>query len=322
MSPRPRDEDPGGVRARDERRSDMQLSELRQALERGRSADDWTNNLARFFAAHDLGYGHGTDNPRDEAYWLIRARQGWSADAWAEAPDPGLIDTIVDTARRRVSERRPLAYLLGEAWFAGLRFSVDGQVLIPRSPLAELIEQEFRPWCRLEPHDRVLDIGTGSGCLAVATAHYCAHATVDATDVSAGALAVARRNVRCHGLEDRVRLFQADLFDGLPGPYRIIMANPPYVPSARVGELPAEYGHEPELALDGGANGLDIVDRLVAGAADRLTQDGLLIVEVGEVQPEFQSRYKSLPATWLEFERGGDGVLLLTREELTGYLTD
>ena len=298
----------------------MDTTELRKGLERGRSGADWTDSLARFFAARNLSYGHGTDNPRDEAYWLIRAQQGWSERAWTAPPDRGLIDGIVDLARRRAVQRTPLAYLLGEAWFAGLRFTVDARVLVPRSPLAELIESRFRPWCRLKPGDRILDAGTGSGCLAVATAHHCAEVSVDATDISADALAVARRNVREHGLENRIRLIRTDLFEGLKGPYRIIMTNPPYVPSERLEELPAEYGHEPRTALDGGDSGLDLVDRILAGAAELLSGDGLLIVEVGEVQEAFQSRYPSLPATWLEFERGGEGVFLLTPEELAGYL--
>lgn len=298
----------------------MEIVELRASLELGRSAAEWTESLARFFAARELSYGHGTDNPRDEAYWLIRAQQDWSREAWLAPPDHSLIGSIVDLAQRRVTQRRPLAYLLGEAWFAGLRFSVNEDVLIPRSPLAEVIEHQFRPWCRLGPGDIVLDIGTGSGCLAVATAHHCPQACVHATDISAGALAVARGNVRTHGLEDRVRLFETSLFDGMPGPYRIIMANPPYVPSRRLSELPAEYGHEPALALDGGGSGLDLVKGILAGAAARLTADGLLLVEVGEVQPQFQSRFPTLPATWIEFERGGEGVFVLTRDELTGYL--
>lgn len=298
------------------------MVELRKSLELGRSAAEWTESLARFFAARELSYGHGTDNPRDEAYWLIRAQQNRSREAWLAPPDHRLIGPIVDLAQRRVTQRRPLAYLLGEAWFAGLRFSVNDDVLIPRSPLAEVIEHQFRPWCRLEPGDIVLDIGTGSGCLAVATAHHCPQVSVQATDVSAGALAVARRNVRAHGLEDRVRLIETSLFDAMPGPYRIIMANPPYVPSRRLAELPAEYGHEPALALDGGSSGLDLVKGILAGAAARLTADGLLFVEVGEVQPRFQSRFPTLPATWIEFDRGGDGVFVLTRDELTGYLGD
>ena len=298
----------------------MDTTELRKALERGRTGADWAESVARFFADSNLHYGHGTDNPRDEAYWLIRARQGWSESAWAAPPDSGLIEGIVDLAGRRVLQRKPLAYLLGEAWFAGLRFSIDERALVPRSPLAELIENRFAPWSRLQPGDRVLDVGTGSGCLAIATAHHCAGVRVDATDVSADALAVARCNVREHGLEDRVRLVRTDLFAGLQGPYRIILANPPYVPAKRIGDLPAEYLHEPRAALDGGSSGLDLVDRILAGAAQCLTPDGLLVVEVGEVERAFSTRYPTLPATWPEFERGGEGVFLLTHDELAGYL--
>ena len=300
----------------------MDTTELRKALERGRTGTDWAESVARFFAEGDLTYGHGTDNPGDEAYWLIRAQQGWSGQAWTAPPDPGLIEGIVDVARRRVAQRKPLAYLLGEAWFAGLRFRIDERVLVPRSPLAELIENRFAPWRRLQPGDRVLDVGTGSGCLAIAVAHHCDGVSVDATDISADALCVARRNVREHGMEERVRLIRADLFAGSNGPYRIIMANPPYVPSKRLEELPAEYGHEPETALDGGSSGLDVVDRLLAGARNRLAPDGLLVVEVGEAEQAFRSRYPRLPATWLAFERGGEGVFLLTHGELAGYLHD
>lgn len=298
----------------------MDIMELRWALQRGRTGSDWAESVARFFANDDLTYGHGTDNPRDEAYWLIRAQQGWSEEAWNAPPDIGLIEGIVDLARRRVAQRKPLAYLLGEAWFAGLRFRIDERVLVPRSPLAELIENRFAPWCRLQPGDRVLDVGTGSGCLAIAVAHHRYGVSVDATDISAGALSVARRNVLEHGMEERVRLIRTDLFGGLAGPYRVIMANPPYVPSERLAGLPAEYRHEPGIALYGGSSGLDVVDRLLAGATDRLAPDGLLIVEVGEAEQAFRSRYPSLPVTWLEFERGGEGVFLLTRDELAGYL--
>ena len=294
--------------------------ELRKALERGRTGSDWAGSVARFFAEGGLVYGHGTDNPRDEAYWLIRAQQGWSDQAWTAPPDIGLIEGIVDLARRRVTQRKPLAYLLEEAWFAGLRFRIDERVLVPRSPLAELIENRFAPWRRLHPGDRVLDVGTGSGCLAIAVAHHCDGVSVDATDISADALSVARHNVLEHGVEERVRLIRTDLFAGSTSPYRIIMANPPYVPSGRLEGLPAEYGHEPRTALDGGRNGLDVVDRLLAGATNRLEPDGLLVVEVGEAEQAFRSRYPRLPATWLEFEHGGEGVFLLTHDELAGYL--
>lgn len=298
----------------------MDTTELRKALERGRTGTDWAESVARFFAEGDLTYGHGTDNPQDEAYWLIRAQQGWSGLAWTAPPDMGLIEGIVDLARRRVAQRKPLAYLLGEAWFAGLRFRVDERVLVPRSPLAEIIENRFAPWRRLQPGDRILDVGTGSGCLAIAVAHHCDGVSVDATDISADALSVARRNVSEHGMEERVRLIRSDLFVESTGPYRVIMSNPPYVPSERLEELPAEYGHEPGMALDGGESGLDVVDRLLAGATSRLAPDGLLVVEVGEAEQAVRSRYPRLPATWLEFERGGEGVFLLTHDELAGYL--
>ena len=277
--------------------------------------------LSRFFESHHLCYGHGTDNPSDEAYWLLRAQQSWAPESWSRPPSPELIEALVETAERRVTERKPLAYLLGEAWFAGLRFNVDERVLIPRSPLAELVERGFRPWCELESTDRVLDLGTGSACLAVATAHYCPGVCVDATEISDAALAVARANVAQHGFEARVRLVKSDLFPAPGEQYRVILSNPPYVPRARLRELPPEYRHEPALALDGGTSGLDLIDRLLVGAADHLTPGGMLFVEVGEAQEAFMASYRRLPVTWLQFERGGDGIFMLTRDELTGYLT-
>ena len=298
----------------------MDVSDLRQALERGGSSEAWVSAVSRFFESHDLCYGHGTDNPSDEAFWLIRAQQGWAPEAWLLPPKPDLIDPIVAIAERRAAERKPLAYLLSEAWFAGLRFDVDERVLIPRSPLAELVERGFRPWCDLGSADRVLDIGTGSGCLALATAHYSPGVSVDATEISAAALTVARANVEQHGLEGRVRLIKSDLFSAVEGRYRVILSNPPYVPRVRLGELPAEYGYEPVLALDGGISGLDLIDRLLVGSADHLVPDGVLIVEVGEAQEAFMAAYPTLPVTWLQFEHGGDGIFMLTRDELTGYL--
>ncbi len=298
----------------------MADSELKRALARGRSSEEWVASVARYFDAYDLHYGHGTDNSSDEAYWLIRAKQSWSPAAWAEPPRPDLIDPVVEIARRRATEHRPLAYLLGEAWFAGLRFTVDDRVLIPRSPLAELIERQFQPWCRLQPSDRVLDVGTGSGCLAVATAHHCPLVRVDATDTSDEALTVAKSNVARHDLGGRVRLIRSDLFPVAQGSYRVILSNPPYVSRARLNELPAEYGHEPAEALNGGVNGLDAIDRILGGATEHLAPNGILIVEVGEAEQAFLEAYGAAPVTWLEFERGGDGVFMLTRDELTGYL--
>ena len=298
----------------------MNVSQLTRALEAGDSSEAWAAAVGRFFRSHDLSYGHGTDNAADEAYWLVCAQHDRLAQPGGGSADPRLIDSVVGLADRRVRERRPLAYLLGEAWFAGLRFSVDERVLIPRSPLAELVEHGFLPWRPLAPGDRALDIGTGSGCVAVATAHYCAGVSVDATEVSPPAMAVAASNIERHGFADRIRLIESDLFAAVEGRYRLIVSNPPYVPHARLAELPAEYGYEPSLALDGGANGLGVVDRLLAGCVDHLAGDGVLIVEVGEAQDAFTASHPRLPVTWLDFERGGEGVFVLTRDQLAGYL--
>ena len=298
----------------------MTLVELERALSRAGTGEAWVALIAQYFDRHELDFGHGTDNASDEAYWLLRSRQGWDDATWERAPDPALIPGLSEVVERRVTERMPLAYLLGEAWFAGLRLVVDKRVLIPRSPLAELIGRGFEPWCRLRDGDRSLALGTGSGCLAVAAAHYCPGVVVDAVDVSEGAIEVARTNVAANNLADRVRVIQSDLFAAVEGQYRVIVANPPYVPEARLDELPREYSHEPELALAGGPDGLSLVAEILAQAPRYLAPDGLLIMEVGEAQGAFATEYARLPVTWLEFEHGGHGVFVLTRDELTGYL--
>ena len=298
----------------------MTLVELERALSQAGTGNDWVALIARYFALHELDFGHGTDNASDEAYWLLRSQQGWDNAAWERVPDPALIPGLSALVQRRVAERKPLAYLLGEAWFAGLRFVVDERVLIPRSPLAELIGRGFEPWCHLRDGDRILDLGTGSGCLAIAAAHYCPGVVVDAVDVSAAAIEVARTNVAANNLVDRVRVIQSDLFAAVEGQYRVIVTNPPYVSESRLDELPREYSHEPDVALAGGPKGLSLIAEILAQAPPYLVADGVLIMEVGEAQGAFTTEYARLPVTWLEFEHGGDGVLVLTRDELTGYL--
>jgi len=297
----------------------MDVSELRQALKGSTAPAEWVTLVGQFFGFHDLFYGHGTDNASDEAHWLIEAASRYESEG-PNAPFSSKLDYVFNIAVKRVNERKPLAYLLNEAWFAGLPFYVDERVLIPRSPLAELIERQFVPWARLEPGDRVLEIGTGSACVAVAIAHHCPGVLVDATDISTQALAVARINTK--GREEQIRLIQSDLFSAIEGQYQIIVSNPPYVAHDRVLDLPAEYQHEPSLAFEGGSDGLSIVNRLLCLAAEHLTPDGLFFLEVGESQSTFSSSHMRLPATWLDFERGGEGVAVLTREELTGYLAD
>ncbi|HAI96443.1 MAG TPA: 50S ribosomal protein L3 N(5)-glutamine methyltransferase [Methylococcaceae bacterium] len=297
----------------------MDASDLNQALKETESLEAWVASVRQFFESYELFYGHGTENPLDEAHWLVEAVNRYNP----ERPNISIAskrDAVFNIAVKRVGERRPLAYLLNEAWFAGLSFYVDERVLIPRSPLAELIERQFAPWTCLEPGHRVLEIGTGSGCIAVAIAHHCPGVLVDATDISNQALDVAAINAK--GWEEQVKIIESDLFSAINGQYQIIVSNPPYVAHDRLVELPMEYQHEPSLALEGGTDGLNIVNRLLPLAAEYLTPDGLLFLEVGETQQVFDSSHIRLPATWLEFDRGGEGVAVLTREELTGYLAD
>lgn len=295
----------------------MELTELKSALEQAESRMVWVDVLGRYFSTHELFYGHGTETAEDEAFWLVWQVSGTPEDLALLPPDASLIARLVDIADRRVRHRIPLAYLLGVAWFAGLEFEVSPHVLVPRSPLAEPIEQGFAPWCALDDGDRILEIGTGSGCIAIAAAVHNPQIIVDATEIDGRALELARANVSRHGVGDRVRLIEADLFPADDARYRVIISNPPYVPTRDIGALPREYGHEPVQAFDGGADGLVVVKRILEGARQRLSSNGVLIVEVGLSADALAETCPKVPWTWLEFERGGDGVFLLTAEELT-----
>jgi len=275
------------------------------------------------FGRAGLHFGHGTDNALDEAFHLVT----WALKLPHDIPATYLDGAVTGAERKRVlallgkriRTRKPAAYLTGAAWFAGLPFVVDERVLIPRSPIAELIGNRFQPWVTAEPK-RILDLCAGSGCIGVACAVSFPGATVDLADLDAGALAVMKQNVALHELGGRVRAVKSDLFKALEGRrYDLIVCNPPYIPTGRWRKLPREYHHEPRRALEGGGDGLRLVDRILRAAPDHLARNGVLVLEVGGTQQEFTARYPDLPVVWLEFERGGDGVFTITREELLNW---
>ena len=292
---------------------------------------DFVRFGASRFNEAGLCFAHGTDNAVDEALTLVLhalhlpARPPLPAELFhARLTRPERAE-VVALLCRRIEERVPAAYLTGEAWFAGLRIEVDRRVLVPRSPLAELIEEGFHPWIDGGRVRRILDLGTGSGCIAVACAHAFPDARVDAVDSSPAALDVARRNVALHGLEGRVRVVESDLFDGLAGglnrgagaQYDLVVSNPPYVPDEEMAGLPPEFRVEPALALAGGPDGLDVVGRIVEEAPRWLAPEGTLVVEVGAspvVRAALESRF-DLPFVWLDAARGGEGVFLLHRRD-------
>jgi len=271
-----------------------------------------------------LVYGHGTDNALDEAASLVLHSLDISYDQPDAVLDKEVSETdyarVVGLLEQRVSTRKPAAYLMDEAWFAGMPFYVDERVLVPRSPIAELIAAQFSPWIDPERVTRILDMGTGSGCIAIACAVAFPEAQVDAADVSRDALDVARINTARHGVDGRVNLVESDLFSALGGrTYDIIVSNPPYVPREEAGQLAAEYQHEPAAGLIAGEDGLDIVVQMLKDAARYLASDGILVVEVGYTHAALQAQYPEVPFVWLDFENGGAGVCLLEAARLAQY---
>ncbi|WP_426417529.1 50S ribosomal protein L3 N(5)-glutamine methyltransferase [Aestuariirhabdus sp. LZHN29] len=276
------------------------------------------------FNEAELFYGHGTDNGWDEAVQLVLQSLHLPWDF-----DPAMMSCnltgdermlLQSQIRRRVDERVPLPYLINKAWFCGMPFYVDERVLVPRSPIAEMIDQGFQPWLGDVEVSRILDLCTGSGCIGIACAHAFPGAKVDLSDLSAEALQVATINTDDHGLAGRVECVQSDLYGALSGRrYELIVSNPPYVDAEDLGDMPSEFHHEPELGLAAGEDGLDLAWHILASAADYLSEQGLLVLEVGNSWVALQQAVPEVPFAWIEFAQGGDGVLALSAQECRTY---
>ncbi|MEN7343461.1 MAG: 50S ribosomal protein L3 N(5)-glutamine methyltransferase [Pseudomonadota bacterium] len=286
--------------------------------------------IAQAFDDAALFFGHGTDNAADESIWLICSALGigYAESNWQERLQAALerpatgdeIKTIGALADARIVTRKPLAYLIGEAWFAGLRFDIDESVLVPRSPIATLITEGFAPWMQQPLKAKVLDLCTGSGCIGIATAMYFPDWQVDLSDISQEALNIARLNVAAYDLTERVRVIESDVLESpLLSTYDLIVTNPPYVDQVEMDARPDEFRREPELGLAAGADGLDIVRDILASAAECLNPLGVLICEVGASEPALQAAYPEVPFTWLTIYDDSQGIFVIDRETLIQF---
>ena len=271
------------------------------------------------FEAAQLYYGHGTDNAIDEASWLLLHALGLSP---VNEPDYEMLLNAEQIIRcneilaKRIERRQPAAYITGEAWFAGLRFKSDNRALVPRSPLAELIVEDFFGLLSGKEAPRILDLCTGGGCIAIACAYAREGAIVTASDISEQALALAAENVQLHKVQSQVKLVHSGLFEQLNGRFDLILSNPPYVDQSDINAMAKEFHHEPQLGLVAGEDGLDLVRNMLAQAPDYLSDNGMLVVEVGNSATALEAAFPHLPFLWLEFSHGGSGVFVLTRQEL------
>lgn len=299
------------------------LSPYEQAAEQLHTIMDWIRFASSQFQAHQLYYGHGTDNPWDEAVLLVTASLHLPFDITPQQAECRIITDekalLAERIQRRVEERIPVAYLINEAWFAGMPFYVDERVLVPRSPLAEILANGVSPWMDGKQPKRILDLCCGSGCIGIASLKTFEDAQLDLADLSQDALDVAQINVERYGLYDQVAVIQSDLFSSLEGPYDLILSNPPYVDAEDLADMPAEYHHEPPMGLGSGDDGLDITRRILVEAPDYLSEDGVLVVEVGNSWINLEAAFPQVPFTWVSFEHGGDGVFVFTKAQLERF---
>lgn len=281
---------------------------------------EWLEQTTQQLTEADVFLGHGTDNHWDEALHLTLPLLGIDFQSPPDVLNRVLTadEVVLLTAarHRRVHDRVPTPYITGQAWFCGLPFQVDPRVLIPRSPIGELIDEGFYPWLETPP-ERILDLCCGSACIAIACANIYPDAQIDASDISPETLAIAANNVAFYGIAEQVRLVQSDLFSALPDErYDLIVCNPPYVDAGDMASLPPEFLHEPRLALASGEDGLEFTRRLLREAADHLTDDGVLVVEVGNSAEALEAAYPMIEFEWVAFEHGGDGVFVITAAAL------
>ncbi|MCW8924163.1 MAG: 50S ribosomal protein L3 N(5)-glutamine methyltransferase [Gammaproteobacteria bacterium] len=279
------------------------------------------------FNAAELSFVQGMPSALDEAVYLCLAALHLPPDFSEDYFDCRLTQAerraVLGYYRQRIEQKKPAAYITNEAWFAGLSFYVDERVLIPRSPFAELIESHFQPWVMADEVHNILELCTGSGCIAIACAHAFEHANVVASDISADALAVAEINRHNYGLEDRLELVQSDLFENVPNrKYDLIVSNPPYVSEQEMAGLSDELKLEPALGLAAGELGLDVVIPMLKWAREFLSDSGILVVEVGYSWPALEAALPNVPLLWLDFEYGGEGVFMLTAEQLDRHRDD
>ncbi len=298
----------------------------KEALAHLTSLSDWLRWVFSCLNQADIYLGHGIDSCWDEALQLVLSALSLPLDpdelVYQATLLPHEREKIIDYLDRRVNKREPLAYIIKKAWFMGMPFYVDSRVLIPRSPFGEWIERAFSPWVDADKITSICDIGTGSGCIAIASAAVFDNASVDAIDISSDALAVAKHNVDEYGLADRVNLIESDGLSAVGDRvYDLIISNPPYVPNEEQASLPEEYCHEPESALFAGNNGMQVVESLLRGATKHLSDHGMLFVEVGQYGDNIIALFPELPFTWLSCSQGGEGIFMLTKKDLqkAGY---
>jgi ribosomal protein L3 glutamine methyltransferase len=281
-------------------------------------------NAAKQLDNAGVFFGHGTDNSWDEAAWLILHSLGIAVDEEADLNlevDPSQQTAIDALLKQRIESRKPAAYLTGTAWFAGVPFHTAEGVIVPRSHIGGFLLENGRPWIKPGSVKHILDLCTGSGCIAVAAAMAFPDVSVDATDIDPKALALAEKNIKEYEMEDRIQLIESDIYQNLSAVYDLILSNPPYVPAGEIAHFPAEYQHEPTAAFDGGPDGLDLVHKILKGASEFLAPDGHIVIEVGESWTTLEQAYPKVAFNWLETGVEDSGLFIMDKAELDQYVS-